>query len=440
MLINNPTTETTQDSDWQEIPMGNASIMQPQGTWDADNTSPVLSDAGAVDNSGHFYNVVGAPTPVIVSIPGLFGGVATSVKNGDLVISNDVEWYVAPAAVTWETLNVPQVIIDYENGTVIAHVHEISGVNGVTGLQTALDTKFDSADVADSAIDFSLVPDDKLVDVGFLKKYFYTKIETVALLDGLPAGSVEGAVQYRNAAGNGFDATDTYYFNSGISTLNTPFLNITGAVVNDEAATQVAVINTGTGAIEWRSAASLAGAFSSPLASKGDIFTYDTDDQRLAVGTDGYILAADSAEATGLKWILPVHTTPAGNDNDIQLNSGGVFGTDEGFYYDSVKDMLVAATGSLLPDFTGAHAQSGSWSIISGEDHTFLAGRSVNLFVSGWNHTIGDDTDTAFSGAGAIITGAFNHVAHVYPTAMGYGVKALGYASIAWGSGYDFGG
>ena len=43
-------------------------------------------------------------------------------------------------------------------------------------------------------------------------------------------------------------------------------------------------------------------ASGSPLTTKGDLFTYDTDNQRLGVGTDGQALIADSAEATGLKW------------------------------------------------------------------------------------------------------------------------------------------
>ena len=42
---------------------------------------------------------------------------------------------------------------------------------------------------------------------------------------------------------------------------------------------------------------------SSPLTTKGDIYTYSTGDARLAVGTNGQVLSADSAEATGLKWI-----------------------------------------------------------------------------------------------------------------------------------------
>jgi len=40
----------------------------------------------------------------------------------------------------------------------------------------------------------------------------------------------------------------------------------------------------------------------SPLTTKGDLWTYSTTDARLPVGTDGYTLVADSAETTGLKW------------------------------------------------------------------------------------------------------------------------------------------
>lgn len=44
------------------------------------------------------------------------------------------------------------------------------------------------------------------------------------------------------------------------------------------------------------------GGGSSPLTTKGDVYTYSTADARLPVGTDGQVLTADSAQATGLKW------------------------------------------------------------------------------------------------------------------------------------------
>jgi hypothetical protein len=57
---------------------------------------------------------------------------------------------------------------------------------------------------------------------------------------------------------------------------------------------------------------------SSPLTTKGDLYTYSTTDARLPVGTNGHTLVADSAEATGLKW-----AAPAGGGGMTLINTGG---------------------------------------------------------------------------------------------------------------------
>jgi hypothetical protein len=80
----------------------------------------------------------------------------------------------------------------------------------------------------------------------------------------------------------------------------------------------------------------LGGGISSPLTTKGDLFTYDTDDARLPIGTDGQALIADSAEATGLKWgtisadnMATADLTLTGNrTHDLDGNRLSFFGDD----------------------------------------------------------------------------------------------------------------
>jgi len=53
---------------------------------------------------------------------------------------------------------------------------------------------------------------------------------------------------------------------------------------------------------------------SSPLTTKGDLYTYSTTDARLGVGTNGQVLTADSTSATGMKW-----ATAAGGGKVLQV-------------------------------------------------------------------------------------------------------------------------
>lgn len=178
-LTGTVTTEDTTDSDWTRLDFGVSDILIAKGTWNADNTTPALLDASAIGNGNDFYVVTGAATPTQVQVDGLFGGQEITVKDGDWIISNGVEWFNSSAPINWDSISGrPTTIDEYVAGQVIGHVHDIDGANGVTGLQAALNAKFDIANVGDHTIDWSTVPDSKLVDAYLVKTNYYSKQET----------------------------------------------------------------------------------------------------------------------------------------------------------------------------------------------------------------------------------------------------------------------
>jgi len=63
--------------------------------------------------------------------------------------------------------------------------------------------------------------------------------------------------------------------------------------------------------------------FTSPLTTKGDLFTYNSTNARLPIGLDTQVLVADSTSATGMKWATNTPATQLGyygsfEDNTIQ--------------------------------------------------------------------------------------------------------------------------
>lgn len=107
----------------------------------------------------------------------------------------------------------------------------------------------------------------------------------------------------------------------------------------------------------------------SPLTTKGDLYTRSTVDARLAVGSNGKILSANSAMATGLEWI----TAPAvaGSTTQIQVNVAGAFGAYSDFWIDTSSsfDKLVVGA-SALPTGTARNATIQSYGSSTNTDVT----------------------------------------------------------------------
>jgi hypothetical protein len=79
-------------------------------------------------------------------------------------------------------------------------------------------------------------------------------------------------------------------------TPSTGTLNVGGAIAPT---TALAIANGGTGQTSKTPAFDAL----SPTTTKGDLIAYDgTDNVRLGVGTNGYVLTADSAQSSGLSW------------------------------------------------------------------------------------------------------------------------------------------
>jgi hypothetical protein len=126
---------------------------------------------------------------------------------------------------------------------------------------------------------------------------------------------------------------------------------------------------------------------SSPLTTKGDVYTYSTTDTRLGVGANDTVLTADSSTATGLKWAAPAGgggmtllstTTLSGATTTISVASGYnyITGVVTGVTNNTANGRVYIAPNGVtnLSSATGtARYSTGAASVrVEGYDNSYL--------------------------------------------------------------------
>lgn len=132
----------------------------------------------------------------------------------------------------------------------------------------------------------------------------------------------------------------------------------------------------------------------SPLTTKGDLYTYSTTNARLGVGTDAQILVADSTASTGLKWATPASgTTYVGCSvsNSASQNVADATETTMTFDTEQWDTNSIHSTSSNTGRFTVPSSYAGKWQLaldintgnggVSTEFYIYVNG---SYFISGF--------------------------------------------------------
>ena len=164
---------------------------------------------------------------------------------------------------------------------------------------------------------------------------------------------------------------------------------------------------------------------SSPLTTKGDVYTFSTSGARLAVGTNGYVLSADSSETTGLKWV-------AASSANYYLTAL-TWGTDSKLT-GSMQD-TTNITGSAMTTFTPATTFVAQASFTTG------AVFGGNTTAAGYIQFIEDTSNgshyTQIAGAASQAGNTTYTLPDAYPSSSGYALTSTDAGVMSWAANSD---